>query len=73
MSGERTRAEMAEQPQVLRRLAERFEIRSRPCAPWRAGRSRGVVFVARGSSDNAAVYGAYLAELASGVRRAGRA
>jgi fructoselysine-6-P-deglycase FrlB-like protein len=25
MSGERTRAEMAEQPEVLRRLAERFD------------------------------------------------
>lgn len=66
MSGERTRAEMAEQPEVLRRLAERFDehvatvrtVARRPLA--------GVVFVARGSSDNAAVYGRYLAELASG-------
>ena len=66
MSGERTRAEMAEQPDVLRRLAGRFDdhvatvrtVARRPLA--------GVVFVARGSSDNAAVYGRYLAELASG-------
>src|SRR5262245_25067924 len=66
MNGARTRAEMAEQPDVLRRLAERFDehvstvrtVARRPLA--------GVVFVARGSSDNAAVYGRYLAELASG-------
>ena len=66
MSGELTRAEIAEQPEVLRRLAGRFEdqvatvraVVRRPLA--------GVVFVARGSSDNAAVYGRYLTELASG-------
>jgi glutamine---fructose-6-phosphate transaminase (isomerizing) len=66
MSGERMRAEMLEQPDVLRRLAGRFD---EHVAAIRAVVRRplsGVVFVARGSSDNAAVYGRYLAELASG-------
>jgi glucosamine--fructose-6-phosphate aminotransferase (isomerizing) len=51
---------------VLGRLAERFDDhveRVRAIVPVPLG---GVVFVARGSSDNAAVYGRYLAELASG-------
>jgi glucosamine--fructose-6-phosphate aminotransferase (isomerizing) len=66
MSGERMRAEMLEQPEALARLAERFEehvltVRTVVRAPL-----AGVVFLARGSSDNAAVYGRYLAELASG-------
>jgi glutamine---fructose-6-phosphate transaminase (isomerizing) len=66
MTGAQMRAEMLEQPAALRRLAARFDdqvaavraVVRRPLA--------GVVFVARGSSDNAAVYGRYLAELASG-------
>lgn len=60
------RAEMAEQPAVLAALVERFEqdaARVRAVVPEPLA---GVVFVARGSSDNAAVYGRYLAELASG-------
>ena len=61
------RAEMAEQPDALQRLVESFDEhadhRARSCCRTR---SRGVVFLARGSSDNAAVYGRYLAELASG-------
>jgi glutamine---fructose-6-phosphate transaminase (isomerizing) len=66
MSGDRMRAEMLEQPVALRRLADRFD---QHVAAIRAVVRRplaGVVFVARGSSDNAAVYGRYLAELASG-------
>ena len=58
--------EMHEQPAVLARLAERFDDhveRVRAIVPAPLG---GVVLVARGSSDNAAVYGRYLAELASG-------
>ena len=58
--------EMLEQPAVLGRLAERFDDhveRVRAVVPAPLG---GVVLVARGSSDNAAVYGRYLAELASG-------
>jgi glutamine---fructose-6-phosphate transaminase (isomerizing) len=66
MSGNRMLSEMLEQPGVLRRLAARFDhnvatvrtVLRRPLA--------GVVYVARGSSDNAAVYGRYLAELSSG-------
>jgi glucosamine--fructose-6-phosphate aminotransferase (isomerizing) len=59
-------AEMAEQPVVLARLIERFErdvARVRAVLPERLA---GIVFVARGSSDHAAVFGRYLAELAAG-------
>jgi len=58
-------AEMAEQPDVLRRLADqRDELVARvhallPAAPVR------VVIVARGSSDHAAVYGRYVLEHAA--------
>src|SRR4051812_50076945 len=59
-------AEMAEQPAVLAALLERrpdIQARVRPLAdPAPAG----IVLVARGSSDNAAVYGRYLLELALG-------
>ncbi|WP_228430933.1 SIS domain-containing protein [Baekduia soli] len=57
---------MAEQPRVLEALAaRRGELTARvravlPPAP------AGVVLVARGSSDNAAVYGRYVLELATG-------
>jgi glucosamine--fructose-6-phosphate aminotransferase (isomerizing) len=60
------RAEMGEQPAVLARLAARFDedvARVRAVVPEPLA---GVVFVARGSSDNAAVYGRYLSELAAG-------
>jgi glutamine---fructose-6-phosphate transaminase (isomerizing) len=57
-------AEMAEQPRVLAGLLERRdEIRS-SVAPL--GEPRGIVLVARGSSDNAAIYGRYLLELTLG-------
>src|SRR4051794_36513559 len=60
------RAEMAEQPAVLGALLERrgdIHERVRPLAdPAPAG----LVLVARGSSDNAAVYGRYLLELVVG-------
>lgn len=67
MSGERMAAEMAEQPGVLRALARRrqqvvAEVRAAVPVP-----PPGVVLVARGSSDHAAVYGRYALELA--VRR----
>ena len=53
------RREMGEQPSVLARVIERgVELRSRAFA--------GAVIVARGSSDNAAIYGRYLLELATG-------
>jgi glucosamine--fructose-6-phosphate aminotransferase (isomerizing) len=59
-------AEMAEQPAVLARLVDRAAddlARVRAAAPSPLA---GTVFVARGSSDNAAVFGRYLAELAAG-------
>jgi glucosamine--fructose-6-phosphate aminotransferase (isomerizing) len=59
-------AEMAAQPDVLARLVARAP---QDVAAVRAavpGPLAGVVFVARGSSDNAAVFGRYLAELTAG-------
>jgi glucosamine--fructose-6-phosphate aminotransferase (isomerizing) len=59
-------AEMAEQPAVLKRLVSRFEsdvARVRTVLPAQLA---GVVFVARGSSDHAALFGRYLVEPAAG-------
>jgi glucosamine--fructose-6-phosphate aminotransferase (isomerizing) len=66
VTGELMAAEMAEQPEVLARVIAR--------APADTGAVRavlprplaGIVFLARGSSDNAAVFGRYLAELRAG-------
>ena len=66
MTGELMAAEMAAQPEVLARVKAR--------APADTGAVRavlprplaGIVFLARGSSDNAAVFGRYLAELRAG-------
>jgi glucosamine--fructose-6-phosphate aminotransferase (isomerizing) len=66
MSGERMRAEMSEQPDALGRLVERFDQDAAAVRGVTPDSLAGVVFLARGSSDNAAVYGRYLAELASG-------
>jgi glutamine---fructose-6-phosphate transaminase (isomerizing) len=66
MSGELMRNEMAEQPDVLARFVERFDERVAQVRAVVPERLAGVTFLARGSSDNAAVYGRYLAELASG-------
>jgi glucosamine--fructose-6-phosphate aminotransferase (isomerizing) len=63
MSGERMRADMAAQPDVLRRLAAR---RGEVTAALGAAEPTGVVIVARGSSDYAAVYARYLLEAVSG-------
>ena len=66
MTGELMSAEMAEQPDVLARVT------ARAAADFEAVRAvvpdplAGVVFLARGSSDNAAVFGRYLAELRAG-------
>ncbi len=63
-------AEMADQPEVLARLAARAPA---DAAAVRAVVPRplaGIVFLARGSSDNAAVFGRYLAELSASGRRA---
>jgi glutamine---fructose-6-phosphate transaminase (isomerizing) len=59
-------AEMADQPEVLARLAARApadEAAARAVVPRPLA---GIVFLARGSSDNAAVFGRYLAELSAG-------
>jgi glucosamine--fructose-6-phosphate aminotransferase (isomerizing) len=66
VNGELMAAEMAAQPEVLARLAARAPqdvalVRAAVPSPL-----TGVVFAARGSSDNAAVFGRYLAELAGG-------
>jgi glutamine---fructose-6-phosphate transaminase (isomerizing) len=66
VSGSRMQAEMLEQPAALRRLANRFDDHVATVRAIVRDPLLGVVFVARGSSDNAAVYGRYLAELASG-------
>lgn len=67
MNGEQMDAEMAEQPAVLRALGgRRAEVAEllRQVVPRPL---RGIVLVARGSSDNAAVHGRYLLEAAARV------
>jgi len=66
MTGTLMAREMAEQPAVLARLVERFDadiarVRALLPAPL-----AGIVFLARGSSDHAAVFGRYLSEPAAG-------
>ena len=66
MNGTRMAAEMAEQPARLAQLIARFDAiaeRVRAVAP---APLNGITIVARGSSDNAAVYGRYLLEAATG-------
>lgn len=59
-------SEMAEQPAVLSRLVDRATEDLRQVRAVLPSPLAGVMFVARGSSDNAAVFGRYLAELAAG-------
>jgi len=59
-------AEMAEQPRVLRAVAERHDEIVAAVRAVLPAEPAGVHLAARGSSDQAAVYGRYLAELASG-------
>jgi glucosamine--fructose-6-phosphate aminotransferase (isomerizing) len=66
MSGRLMRSEMAEQPDVLAKFATRLDDHVERVRALLPAPLAGVTFVARGSSDNAAVYGRYLAELASG-------
>jgi glucosamine--fructose-6-phosphate aminotransferase (isomerizing) len=67
MSAGRTMAaEMAEQPRVLRDLQRRSDAIAEGLAPFRARELAGVVIIARGSSDHAAIYGRYLLELVTG-------
>ena len=62
--GAHMRADMAAQPDVLRSLAER---REEILAGLRGPAPEGVVIVARGSSDYAAIFGRYLIEAATGT------
>jgi glutamine---fructose-6-phosphate transaminase (isomerizing) len=59
-------AEMAQQPDVLARLASRAATDISAVRAVAPEPLAGIVFLARGSSDNAAVFGRYLAELAAG-------
>jgi glucosamine--fructose-6-phosphate aminotransferase (isomerizing) len=65
MNGEVMLAEMAEQPLVLARLAARWEDLKALVATHAPRPLAGITFVARGSSDNAAVLGRYLVEMAA--------
>ena len=59
--------EMAQQPDVLSGLVAR---RSRPLRELRAAipsDTAGIILVARGSSDHAAIFGRYILELATGL------
>lgn len=59
------RSEIAEQPEALRRtLGELLPLRSEIAALGRT--TKQVLFIARGSSDNAAVYGSYLIQTHTG-------
>ena len=57
--------EIAEQPQALARTLDALRP-LRPALHHLSAERRGVLFVARGSSDNAAVYGRYLLEVHAG-------
>jgi glutamine---fructose-6-phosphate transaminase (isomerizing) len=59
-------AEMAEQPQVLAGVLSRAGTDAAALRAVLPGPLAGTMFLARGSSDNAAVFGRYLAELRSG-------
>ncbi|WP_026219008.1 SIS domain-containing protein [Embleya scabrispora] len=59
-------AEMAEQPDVLRRLVARLPELAAAIRDALPVPLHGSVLIARGSSDNAAAFGRYLYELASG-------
>ena len=66
MTGELMSAEMAEQPDVLARVTARAPADAAAVRAVVPDPLAGVVFLARGSSDNAAVFGRYLAELRAG-------
>ncbi len=67
MSGRHLRAEMAAQPDVLRSLVARRDEIARTARALAPDPLRGVVLVARGSSDNAALLARYLLEAYVGV------
>jgi glutamine---fructose-6-phosphate transaminase (isomerizing) len=59
-------AEMAAQPEVLARVTARAPAHTEAVRALLPRPLAGIVFLARGSSDNAAVFGRYLAELRAG-------
>ncbi len=63
--------EIAEQPEAARRTLDAL-LPLRPELRRLAEGRRRVLFVARGSSDNAAIYGRYLLETHAGVERGPR-
>ena len=66
MTGELMAAEMAAQPEVLARVTARAPMDTSAVRAALPRPLAGIVFLARGSSDNAAVFGRYLAELRAG-------
>jgi glucosamine--fructose-6-phosphate aminotransferase (isomerizing) len=66
MNGALMAAEMAAQPEVLTRVTARASADAGAVRAMLPGPLAGVVFLARGSSDNAAVFGRYLVELRAG-------
>ncbi|GGS16082.1 SIS domain-containing protein [Actinokineospora fastidiosa] len=65
--GERMRAEIAEQPEVLAGLVERRSALADVAGRIAAARPRFVLFAARGTSDHAALYAKYLTEVLLGL------
>lgn len=65
IAGAQMTAEMAEQPRVLAALAGRRAELIAHVREALPGQPAGIVLVARGSSDNAAVFGRYVLELAT--------
>src|SRR5437879_592326 len=66
MSGAWMAAEMREQPARLGELIARFDALTDQLRGLAPDPLAGITIVARGSSDNAAVYGRYLLEAATG-------
>jgi glucosamine--fructose-6-phosphate aminotransferase (isomerizing) len=66
VAGERMAAEMAEQPERLAGLVERWDGAVAQVRALAWPQLNGSVIVARGSSDHAGAYGRYLLELVSG-------
>jgi glutamine---fructose-6-phosphate transaminase (isomerizing) len=66
VNGELMAAEMAAQPDALSRVLARAPAEAAAVRAVVPERLAGVVFLARGSSDNAAVFGRYLVELCAG-------
>jgi glucosamine--fructose-6-phosphate aminotransferase (isomerizing) len=65
MNGQVMAAEMADQPRVLERLLARREVVAAEVQAVLPDQLAGITLVARGSSDNAALYGRYLFEITS--------